>query len=90
MRVIRKIPGENFELIDIPNTLEALQKEVEGFIECVPLTVGSCVICNEEGLLLDLPVNVIINSTQYVGTILVVGTDGEDFTDVPFDEEFFR
>lgn len=89
MRVIRKMPGENYEMIEIANELSALQKEVGGFIECVPLTRHSCIICNEEGLLYGLPYNVNIEGNVYVGTILIVGVDGEDFTDVPLPEGFF-
>lgn len=40
---------------DVPNTLEALQQAVGGYIEVVPLTEQLCVICNEEGKLLGLP-----------------------------------
>lgn len=40
---------------DVPDTLEALQQAVGGYIEVVPLTEQLCVICNEEGKLLGLP-----------------------------------
>ena len=88
MIVLRKKPGEDFTAIEIPNTLPALQAEVGGYIECVALTKDSCIICNEEGLLRGLPFNTNINGNVYVGTILVVGVKGEDFTDVPAWEAF--
>lgn len=88
MKALRKRPGEDFEPIEIPNTLPALQAEVGGYIECVSLTRDSCIVCNEEGLLFGLPYNTNINGNVYVGTILVVGVDGEDFTDVPAWEAF--
>ena len=55
---------------------------------CNTLTKDSCIICNEEGLLIGLPFNTNINGNVYVGTILVVGVKGEDFTDVPAWEAF--
>ncbi len=79
MKVIRKQPGKKPELIDIPNTLEALQNEVGGFIETYTLACGACVVCNEEGRLLGLPYCATVADVEFVGTILVVGVDGEDF-----------
>lgn len=77
--------------IDIENTLEALQRSVAGYIEAVTLVRDRAVmLVNEEGLLLGLPVNVIasaVANTQILGTAIVVGVDGEEFTDVPEDVE---
>lgn len=41
----------------IPNTLEALQAEVGGYIETVRLTTELLLIINEEGRLMDMPEN---------------------------------
>lgn len=42
----------------IANELDAMQKVVGGYLEVVRLPVPDLVlVCNEEGLLLDLPVN---------------------------------
>ncbi len=49
MKAIRKKPGCEPELIDIDNTLKALQQEVGGYIEAVTLPYGAALICNEEG-----------------------------------------
>lgn len=83
MKAIRKKPGQNYELIEIENTLPALQSQVGGYIECVYITPYVCVVCNEEGRLYGLPYNVTIGGKSYVGTILVCGTDRDEFTDVP-------
>ncbi|MZT26608.1 DUF3846 domain-containing protein [Butyricicoccus sp. BIOML-A1] len=60
MKAIRKKPGCAPELIDIDNTLKALQAEVDGYIETVTIASDAVVICNEEGVLrgnaLQLPV----------------------------------
>lgn len=86
-----KIEMRKITNIDIENTLEALQRSVAGFIETITLVRDRVVmIVNEEGVLLGLPVNVIasaVANTQIVGTAIVVGVDGEEFTDVPEDVE---
>lgn len=74
---------------DIENTLEALQATVGGYIEAVTLVPGKAVmIVNEEGLLRGMTANPIasaVANTQIVGPAVVVGVDGEEFTDVPED-----
>lgn len=83
VKVIRKRPGEAPELIDIPNALEALQKEVGGYIETYTFAKNACIVCNEEGRLLDLPCCSTTLGVEFAGPILVVGVDGEEFCDVP-------
>lgn len=74
---------------DIENTLEALQAAVDGYIEAVTLIPGKAVmIVNEEGLLRGMAQNPIasaVANTQIVGPALVVGVDGDEFTDIPTD-----
>lgn len=86
MRAIYKAPGEPAEMVDIENTLEALQGAVGGNIEAVTVLPGLCVICNEEGRLKGLERNITVNGVSFVGPVLFVGTDGEEFTDVPGEE----
>jgi len=83
IRVIRKKPGQDPEVIQIDNTLKAMQKEVHGYIESVTIATDTVVICNEEGLLIGMPPNCQFGNHSFVGTILVIGTDGEEFTDIP-------
>lgn len=82
MKAVIKRPGTSPDLIEIENTLKALQEAVGGYIECINLEHRDVVICNEEGRLLMLPKNCRIHRISFVGTILIVGADGEDFTDV--------
>ena len=49
MRVIRKRPGQEPQVVEIEPSLEALQQEVDGWIETVTFAEDACVICNEEG-----------------------------------------
>ena len=81
MKAIRKKPGEKPEIVDIENNLESLQKAVGGYIECIPYD-KFIVICDEEGRLKGKPFNCVIDPIPYVGTILAVGDDGEDFKDI--------
>lgn len=83
MKAIRKKPGCTPEIIEVENTLKALQQEVGGYIETVTLASDAVVICNEEGRLCGLPYNCRFVGVDFVGTILVVGTKGEEFCDVP-------
>ena len=87
MKAIRKKPGCEPEVIDIENTLEAFQAEVDGHIEAVTIFDDAVIICNEEGRLLGLPHNVRFCGIEFVGTILIVGCAGDTFCDVP--EEVF-
>lgn len=83
MKAVIKRPGSGPAVIDIPNTLKALQEAVGGYIETVTVAEDAVIICNEDGRLLNLPANVRLFGIEFVGTILIVGTDGEDFCDVP-------
>ena len=84
MIAIIKRPFEPIGRIrEIDNTLEALQKAVGGYIEAVTIAEDAVIICDEEGLLKRLPYNCNVCGHDLVGTILVLGVDGDEFTDVP-------
>ena len=82
MKAIRKRPGEAPVLIQIPNTLEALRSEVGGYIETYTFVEDACVVCNEEGGLLGLPHCSAVCGVDFVGTILIVGVNGEELCDI--------
>lgn len=82
IRVIRKAPGKAPEEIWIPNTLEALQAEVDGYIETVRIASDCVIVCDEEGLLKNKPMNQTKIGWRFAGTVLLVGTRGEEFTDI--------
>ena len=82
MKVIYKAPGQAPEIRDIPNTLEELQGTVGGNIEAVTVARDAAIICNEEGRLLDMPYNCTIFDHRFVGPVLIVGRDGEEFCDL--------
>lgn len=83
IRVIVKRPGVQPETRTIPNTLEALQELVGGYIETVTLAPGLVGIVNEEGFILDLPYNMDLHGNPIFGTLVIAGVVGEEFYDVP-------
>ena len=64
------------------NSLESFQNAVGGYIETVTINDDLVIICNEEGRLMDLPMNVEVAGIGFVGTIVVAGVDGEEFSSV--------
>jgi hypothetical protein len=85
IRVVIIEPGEPSYQKTIPNTLEAFQDIVGGYIEVVPLPGNIRMIVNEEGKLLSLPKNKAATelyrkiSDYIAGTAIITATRGEDF-----------
>lgn len=79
MKIIKLLPGKEPERMEVENTLEALQKEVEGNIEAVTVSTDLAILCNEEGLWLMMKPNRVIMGHHFVGQVLFVGVDGEKF-----------
>jgi len=65
---------------EIPNTLEAKQEIVGGYIECTSLLDDDSVsiICNEEGKINGLPLNRYIGHDIIAGTFVIAGDDYEN------------
>ena len=83
-KCIIKRPDEEFgHMTSISTRLENLQKTVEGYIEAVTYASDFVILCNEEGRLKGLPYNMTICGKDFVGTLIFIGTDGEDFCDIP-------
>lgn len=94
IKCIIKRPDEEYGHVSaISDTLENLQRAVEGYIECVTLVHqtlvvdGECVlpglaiICNEEGRLRKLPHNCVVDGIDFCGTIIAIGVRGDDGED---------
>lgn len=91
IKVIVKMPHEEFGHIEvINNELHSFQTIVGGYIEMATLTSDMGIICNEEGLINNMPINCNIAGFTFFGTIIAVGIDGEDFTDVPMKLEDWK
>lgn len=83
IKAIIKRPDEKYgHMTNISNTLENLQRTVEGYIATV--TLGEVVlIVNDEGLINGSHFNCTVAGIDLFGTIIVAGVDGEEFGDVP-------
>lgn len=75
INVLKVEPGKVPERIDLPNTLEAMQQLVGGYIESVWLGDGVCLICNEEGKLSNLEPNRRVGNDIIAGTFFLAGDD---------------
>ena len=73
----RKSPKE----VEIENTLESLQSQVEGYIEIIrPINhLGVVLLVNEEGKIMKLPYNRYIQGNLIRGNILVLGEEDGEF-----------
>ena len=89
MNVIKIAPGHEPVMADINNTLADLQQAVGGYIETVTLPrTGLVVIVNEEGRLLDLPENGVLNIGPLMGP--AAGWHGAGSASRPRSGGFFR
>lgn len=83
LKAILKKPYKNPTLIDIDNTLEALQGAVGGYIEAVRLSRGIVILCDEEGKLKGLAPNIELRDDFIFGNVLFVQSDDDgEFTDI--------
>ncbi len=89
IKAIIKRPDEQYgHMTYISASLSNLQRTVEGYIETVTLPAEKeelCIICNEEGKLMNLAPNMKIPNDLLVGTIIVCGTKGEEFSGIPIE-----
>ena len=85
LKALKKCVGASWEVIEIADTLEDIQGEIGGYIETVTLADDVVILCDEEGRLKDLPDNCEIGGVMFVGTILIVGIDGDGFGSCPED-----
>ena len=82
IRVLKVAPLKIPEVCDLDNDLRALQEAVSigadyiGLIEVVDLgDEQTCLICNEEGKLIGLPLNRCVGQDIIAGVFYVVGQD---------------
>lgn len=89
MRVIIKRPDEQYgHVTNISNTLENMQRTVEGYIETIRIAESPdgkpiILVCNEEGKLRGLEHNFFLWDDEIVGTIFLCSAEGDELTDLP-------
>ena len=80
MRVLYVEPGKVPYETEIPNCLEAGQQAVKGLIDLVYLGHGAILVCNDEGKLIGMDGNrVLDNGTIIAGPFFITGDGGENF-----------
>lgn len=82
--IIKKPEDEFGRLVEIENELEVFQSIVGGYIETTGYK-NLVIICNEEGKLRGLQPNIVLGRDFLVGTIIVCGASGDEFSDIPID-----
>ena len=86
MKVLMIEPMKAPYSTELNNSLENLQKAVDGYIQVLyPFDDAACIICNEEGKLTGLPLNRAVrddNGEIYdviAGSFVIAGLTEEDF-----------
>lgn len=75
-----KEPGKKARHVWISPSLANLQKTVGGYIESHQIATDLILLCDEEGRFKDYEPNVHVVGVEFVGTLLLVGQQGEDFS----------
>ena len=75
IRVLKIEPHKEPQVIHIKNSLESLQKEVDGYLEIVVLSPTAIMVFNEEGKIIGLEGNRRFNNDVIVGNIIIAGID---------------
>ncbi len=79
MRIVVKKAGQMTEVREVENDLRVFQEIVGGYIETVSVMDNILCVCNEEGKLLGLPMNIFLKGDMIVGDVFFCAFDGEDF-----------
>ena len=87
IKVVLQHPGEVSRIVTVPNTLEALQELVGGYIEPHHICGSLVLVMDEDGRLKGLPENV--RCVQYgtiVGPVFITADQDEDFRSLTTEE----
>ena len=87
MKILVIAPNERPKRVEIPHTLEEMQRVVGGYIQAVyPWKDLVALVCDEEGLINGKPPNrYVMPGMVIAGTFFICGLGEEDFTDLPDD-----
>lgn len=88
IKTLVKIPEHPAHVEYIDDSLESMQKVIRGKIEAVTIEEGWCVICDDEGRLKGRAENCEIGGVEFVGKIMIAGTEGDGFKDFEITKEF--
>lgn len=91
IKVLRIEPKKKPEVITIENDYKTFRKIIDGYLEAIILSDTALILIDEEGKLKANPVgNRRFRNDIIVGTMLIVGRDEADTTELsPDDIEFY-
>jgi len=75
VRVVIFEPDKPGRITEINNTLKDMQEIVGGYIETITLAGSTVIVCNEEGITLELPEN----RLGIYGTFFICRVKGDKF-----------
>ena len=90
LKAIVKEPGkepEEFIVADDPKELENI---IDGYLESVTVEEDIVVLCDELGRRNGKPINCWFDGINFRGTIIVLGSKGENFDNCPITLDEFR
>ena len=79
IKVLKVAPKEKPEVVELANNLDSLQKAVsigmegQGLIEILEIDSNTCILCNEEGKILNLEPNRRLGNDILCGVFYVTG-----------------
>ncbi|MGL4789891.1 MAG: DUF3846 domain-containing protein [Anaerotignaceae bacterium] len=80
IKILKVEVGEPPQIKEIENSLQALQKEVEGLIACVYIEDGAVAVVNDEGKINGMKPNRRMGADIICGPFFICGDEGEDFS----------
>ena len=90
LTAIVKEPGKDPEEFIVADDYKELKGIVGGHLESVTVEEGLVVLCDDEGRLNGKPYNCWFDGISFVGTIVVLGSKGENFDHCPITLDEFR
>lgn len=77
--VVIKEPGKEAYSKEIEDDLEVYQNILGGYLEAVGFDKRQVLLCDEEGKFKGYEPNLLVPGDVIVGTVIIVGTEGEEF-----------
>lgn len=89
MKALKVLPQRSPKLVDIDQSLESLQHEVDGYIQVIyPFEDKVAIVCDDEGKINGKEPNRVLQDEDgkvydvLCGAFLIVGLSDDDFTDL--------
>lgn len=85
--VVIKEPGKKAYSKEIEDDLEVYQNILGGYLETAGFDKNQILLCDEEGKLKGYEPNLLVPGDVIVGTVIVVGTEREEFRSLTPEEK---